>query len=120
MVGVQSRGPRWRDPARACGIESVSVAEQRIIVIGSSREGETDRHADVTHEPHCHCHRRDAEMAEHLIAIGDPYAIAPSNIIRDWVVVRVVWRYVSGGRKHHRIESICVKPTLKIEPASLL
>jgi len=57
-------------------------------------------------------------MAENLIAIGNPYAIAPSYFIRDWVIVRVVWRYVSGSRKRHRIESICVKPRLKIKPAS--
>src|SRR3954469_4404806 len=83
-----ARQPGWRAPY-ADGLESASDAEEEVVAVRASGDGEADRHADIAHRAHGDRDRGDPEVPDREVPVGDPHPVSPSEVRRDRVAVHV-------------------------------
>ena len=116
----QRRRTRRHHTLAAGGLEGRGDAQQVIVVIGATGEGQAHRHADIGHHPHGDCDGRHAEMANGEVAVGDPDAIAPGDVGGGRVHIRIGRAHVCDCGEEHGVELELVHPVLEIQLAGLL
>ena len=120
-AATQSSGVRGGAVRRAAQrLETGGPAQQIGVGVRRPREREADRHPDVGHRAHRHRDRRDAEVADREVAVGDPDSVPPRCGRGLLVHVGVGGAHVGHRGEDHRIEAEAPHPVFEVHASGAL